>query len=364
MKKNYITNLSLILNKNDKLAIIGEEGNGKSTLLKVILGMCDYAKVTGTITNFDNTIGYLPQTLSEEDKYKSVYSYLFASEDDYYDKIANFYKLLETVKLSDDILHQQLNTLSGGEKIKLRILKLLLEEADILLLDEPTNDLDLETLEWLEIFIKNTSKPIIYVSHDETFLSKTANMILHLERIKNKSDCRHTLIRTTYDTYVSERINSLAKQTKLAKSEKREFSKKQDKLLQIMQKVEYQQNTISRSEPFRAALLKKKMHTLKHQEKKLNSQELTQIPDVEEQIYLPISDVTIPKTKMILDLNLSSLIVENKLLATNIKLAITGNKHICIIGKNGTGKNNIIKRNIQITTRKSRSKNRVHATNL
>ena len=342
-EKNYIKNLFLVLNKNDKLAIIGEEGNGKSTLLKVIAGICDYAKITGTITKSNNTLGYLSQTLSEEDKIKTVYSYLFINDNDYYDKITALYKLLETVKLSDNILNQQLTTLSGGEKVKVRILKLLLEEKDILLLDEPTNDLDIETLEWLENFIQNTSKPIIYVSHDETFLSKTANMILHLERIKNKSDCRHTLVRTTYDSYISDRISSLTKQTQLAKSEKREFYKKQDKLLQIMQKVEYQQNTISRSEPFRAALLKKKMHTLKHQEKKLNNQELTQTPDVEEEIYIPISDITIPKTKQVLDLYLSSLNVSGKVLATNIKLTITGNKHICIIGKNGIGKTTLLK---------------------
>ena len=90
---------------------------------------------------------------------------------------------MDSIKLSDEILEQTINTLSGGEKVKVSILKLLLNEYDILFLDEPTNDLDIETLEWLENFINNTNKPIIYISHDETLLSKTANIILHLELV-------------------------------------------------------------------------------------------------------------------------------------------------------------------------------------
>src|SRR5574344_1204714 len=139
-----IKNLNLILNNGDKLAIIGEEGNGKSTLLKSILNICEYAEISGNINLKGNRIDYL---------------------------------------------EQKIKTLSGGEKVKISILKLLLNEYDILFLDEPTNDLDIETLEWLEKFINNTNKPIMYVSHDETLLANTANMILHLEQIKKKTEC-------------------------------------------------------------------------------------------------------------------------------------------------------------------------------
>ena len=72
-----------------------------------------------------------------------------------------------------------MHDLSGGEKVKTNLLKILLNEVDVLFLDEPTNDLDIETLEWLEKFINNINKPIMYVSHDETLLANTANMILH-----------------------------------------------------------------------------------------------------------------------------------------------------------------------------------------
>ena len=338
-----IKNLNLILNNGDKLAIIGEEGNGKSTLLKSILGICEYAEISGNINLKGNKIGYLEQSISNDKLDKSVYEFLFIDDSDYYDKINNLYKYLEIISLTDDILKQEIRTLSGGEKVKISILKLLLNEYDILFLDEPTNDLDIETLEWLENFINNTSKPIIYVSHDETLLANTANMILHLEQIKKKTECRHTLLKIDYDTYVEQRLRKIEKQTQVAKSEKREFNKQQKKLQRIMQKVEYQQNTISRADPHGAAVLKKKMHTLKSQEKKLDETELTEVPDIEESIYFSFEDIEIPRTKNIFNLNIEELKVSDKTLSKNIKLDVIGNVHLCIIGKNGVGKSTLIK---------------------
>lgn len=111
----------------------------------------------------------------------------------------------------------------------------------------------------------------------------------------------------------------------------------------IIKKVEYQQNTISRSDPHGAQLLKKKMHSLKSQEKKLDNTELTEIPDVEEAINFFFEDVEVPKTKRIINLALKELKVQDKVLAKNINLDIVGNAHLCIIGKNGVGKSTLIK---------------------
>ena len=338
-----IKDLSLTLNKGDKLAIIGEEGNGKSTLLKTILSMCDYGEIEGTINLKGNRVGYLEQVISEDNLNKKVYDYLFNSEEDYYNKISELYKYLELFNLEDEILEQRIISLSGGEKIKVNILKLLLEEFDILFLDEPTNDLDIETLEWLEKFINSTSKPIVYVSHDESLLSNTANMILHLEQIKGKTDCRYTLLKIDYDTYVSKRLRMIDKQRQVAKNEKRNFIKKQEKLRQVMQKVEYQQNTISRSDPHGARLLKKKMHSLKSQEKKLDNKELTELPDVEEGINFSFEEVEIPKYKKIISVFMKELKAQDKILSKNIELEVIGNPHICIIGQNGVGKSTLIK---------------------
>lgn len=341
--KYLIKDLSLILNKKDKLAVIGEEGNGKSTFLKAILGIADFAEVEGTINIKENRIGYLEQSLTEDELEKTGYEYLFTSDEDYYNYVNSFYKYLDRLNLKDDLLDRKLKTLSGGEKVKIRIVKLLLEEYDILLLDEPTNDLDIETLEWLETFINKLEQPVIYVSHDETLLSHTANMILHIEQIKHKTECRHTLVRIDYDTYVVERLNKLNKQAQMAKSEKRKYQEQQSKLQQVMQKVEYQQNTISRSDPHGARLLKKKMHSLKSQQKKLDNKELTELPEVEESIHFFFEEVEIPKSKTIISISIKELKVQDKILSKNIALDVIGNPHICIIGQNGVGKSTLIK---------------------
>ena len=330
-----IKNLSLTLNKGDKLAIIGEEGNGKSTLLKAILGIANYASVTGKVHFHGNKVGYLEQSLDENTLMQTSKEFLFKNENDYYEKIGTFYKYLEIFELNEKILNQPLHTLYGGEKVKIRMLKLFLEEVDIYILDEPTNDLDIASLEWLEKFIKETDKPIIYVSHDETLLANTANKILHLEQLKKKMEPRHTLEKIDYDTYVKERLRKITHQTQIAKFEKKE---------KIRQKVEREQNTISRSDPHGARLLKKKMHNVKAQEKKLENTNLTPIPDIEESIFFAFEKVAIPKTKRILKIDLPVLEVPNKVLAKNIHLDVSGPMHSCIIGKNGSGKTTLLRK--------------------
>ena len=338
-----IKNFSLNLNKGDKLAIIGEEGNGKSTVLKAILGICQYANISGVINLKGSKIGYLEQSMNEENLNKKVYDFLFKDDCEYYDKIKSLYKYLDLLYLHDQLLEQWIGSLSGGEKVKVGILKLLLDENDILFLDEPTNDLDIETLEWLETFIKSFDMAIIYVSHDEALLSKSANMILHLEQIKNKTDCRHTLMKIDYDTYVNQRIDAINKQVQVAKAEKRDFNKRESKLKQVMQKVEHQQNTITRADPHGARLLKKKIHALKTQERKLNNLEVTVPKDVEERINFFFENVEIPKFKKIISLDIPELKIGKKVLSRNIKLDVIGNVHLCIVGRNGVGKSTLIK---------------------
>lgn len=340
--RTLINNLSFSLNKGDKLAIIGEEGNGKTTLLEALLGISKHATLSGSISYYNHSIGYLRQHIEKNDLHKTSFEYLFLNEDSYYENISKFYTYLNILHMKDFFLEQTMDTLSGGEKVKVSILKLLLEEKDILFLDEPTNDLDIETLEWLEKFIISCDKPILYVSHDEELLAKTANKILHLEQIRHKTECRHTLVTGDYDTYIKIRNDSLERQTQMARNEKREFKKKQDRLQEVMQKVEWDQNHISRKDPHGAKVLKKKMHSLKSQEKRLNDTELVQIPDVEENIFFFFENIFLPKTKKILDFSLDQLIVENKLLVQNIHLEVIGNEHICIVGKNGIGKTSLL----------------------
>lgn len=343
-----VKNLSLTLNRNDKLAIIGEEGNGKSTLLKLIAGYFDYGYYEGSINYNGNTVGYLPQSIGKEDSNKLVNDYLFESEEDYCQKITAFYHYCHQLNISDNLLFLKMSDLSGGQKIKIALLKLILDDCDILLLDEPTNDLDLHSLRWLQDFINKVDKPVMFVSHDEILLENTANKILHLQQLKKKSDCTYNYVVSNYNDYVNERIRKIDKQNQLAISEKREFNKQQQKLTQITNKVEHGLRTVSRGDPHTAQLLKKKMKSLKSQQRRLDEKELTHKADVEESINFFFNDVYIPTNKVILDLKLDKLVLSNHVLARNISLLVKGSCHICIVGENGVGKTTLLKEIYQI----------------
>ncbi len=342
--RTIVKDFNLIVHPGDKVAIIGEEGNGKSTLLKAIYDtrFVPYARVTGSI-HHNLRIGYLEQMLPDDLLEKQVQEYLFYNLDDYYDKVSSFYHFSKQLGLDDHMLEQRLRHLSGGEKVKVQILKLLLDDPDILLLDEPTNDLDIKTLNWLEQFINTTNKPILYVSHDEYLLEHTANVIVHLELIHKKMEARSTVKRVGYLQYVSERLSWIQKETQVARKEKQVREKQEAKLNQIKNKVEYQLRTITRKDPHGARLLKKKMKNVKAQERRFDHQSVKQVPDVEEAISLFFDAVSVPKQKEILKLNLDGLMINGNVIAKSVNLTIKGPEHLVIIGENGVGKTSLMR---------------------
>ena len=270
-----IDDLSLTINDNDKIAIIGEEGNGKSTLLKVIHDkslVSDYIDIEGHVNKLGHKTAYLPQELPSEYKDMSVIEY-FMRLDDFFSinpktliKITSDFSLDKNIYYSD----RKLKTFSGGELIKIEMAYLLLEEADVLLLDEPSNDLDISTLEFLERFINDFDGPIIYISHDETLIQNTANKILHIEQIRRKTTPRHTIYKGDYMSYIDQRNRSFITQDKNAAKERSEFAKKEARYQKIYERVNYELNTVSRQDAHGGYLLKKKMHAVKSYEKRLD----------------------------------------------------------------------------------------------
>ena len=353
--KVIIDKLSFTLNDGDKLAVIGEEGNGKSTLLKAIYddSILNYAKVEGNINKKNKVVGYLEQSISNEYLDFVVYDYLFKDEEEYYRNIGSYYDLINELCIDEEILYKKIKILSGGEKVKIQLLRILLRDANILLLDEPTNDLDIETLIWLEEFIKSFDGAIMFVSHDEYLLSRTANIILHLELVRKKNVPRSTIVRCDYDMYVNRRLRALNKQDQVARKESAIYKKQKQKLTQIMNKVHHELNTISRRNPHGAKMLKRKMKSLKSQDRRLDDKELIEIPDIEESINIFFDDVNIPNKKTILDINISSLEVDNVELSKNISLKVFGNDHIAIIGNNGCGKTTFIKRIVDLLRKRN-----------
>ena len=96
-------------------------------------------------------------------------------------------------------------------KGKAQLLKLMHEPMDLLLLDEPTNDLDMETLKWLEQFIKSLTIPVMFISHDETLLEECADVLIHLEQLNKKTKAKANIYRGKYSTYVEERYQKREK---------------------------------------------------------------------------------------------------------------------------------------------------------
>lgn len=364
-KKDYrvlLEDFNLCVNKGDKCALIGEEGNGKSTLLKLIHSPEEaekYVEYDGEITRSGERFGYLAQELPKDKQDATVFEYITEEECFYEASPGELSMLCRKIGFPAERLYsdEPLRVLSGGEKIKVQLIRLLIGQPTMLLLDEPSNDLDIETLIWLENFIRDSDIPVLYVSHDETLLERTANMIVHIEQLRRKTVPRHTVIRMNYQDYISSRSLQFEKQEQNAKNERREYDKQQEKFRRIQQKVEHDLNAASRQDPHGAALLKKTMHRVKAYEARFEKdfENMTEFPDYEEAMFTKFgSSAALPNGKVVLDFFLDRLLVseekdsqkqapEARVLSRGIRLYVRGPEHICIIGKNGCGKTTLMR---------------------
>ena len=174
--KKIIENFSYNLLRNDRIGIIGNNGLGKSTLLNLIAGKLE--PTTGNIKIGQTVkIGYFSQETIDMDERLRAIEYI--KETAHFITLADGTKLsasqlMETFLFSGDLQWTYIGKLSGGEKRRLYLLKILIDEPNILLLDEPTNDLDMQTLSILEDFIDNFNGAIIFVSHDRYFIDRLA----------------------------------------------------------------------------------------------------------------------------------------------------------------------------------------------
>ncbi len=343
--------MNFVINEGDKAAIIGEEGNGKSTLLKLIYDpelIENYIEYSGEIIRNGAVFGYLAQETEDSDKEKSIAD--FCAENGFGELYPyEIYDIAEEVGLPSEIFDsvRKMKTLSGGEKVKVRMAAVLAKRPDILLLDEPSNDIDIETLEWLEKFINSCGLPVLYISHDETLLERTANMVIHMEQLRRKTVARCTVAKMPYRRYVDERILGFEKQEQMARSEKRDFDRKMDRYRQIYQKVDHQQETITRQDPHGGALLKKKMHSVKAMGRRFEKEKenLTQMPESEDAIFLRFGEnADVPAGKRVLSLEIPELFAGEKKLCGKINIEISGGEKICIIGKNGAGKTTLLRK--------------------
>lgn len=353
--RTLVSDFSFTLNPGDKAVIIGEEGNGKSTLLKWIYdpGLVEgYVQARGERILGNEILGYLPQELPEEYKKSTVYSY-FSQTDGFYDLGYDHMRhLAEQVGDSPDVFYsqQEMGTLSGGEKIKIQMLRLLMARPTVLLLDEPSNDIDIPALQWLEKLIGQWKGIVLFISHDEVLVEAAANVIIHMEQIYSKTESRCGLFRMPYREYMERRANGFLRQEQQAVWERRKKRIRDEKFRRISQKVEHAQATISRGDPHGGQLLKKKMHVVKSMERRFARQDeqMTKMPVMESAISIKLNpDVkAIPEGKTVLDFRLACLMTpgSERILAKDIRLVLRGSEKICIVGENGVGKTTLLRK--------------------
>lgn len=346
--QTIISNLSFQLSQNDKLAIISEEGCGKSTLLKWIVQddqVFSYAEISGNVFPKPKSIGYLPQSLPKQFEEVGVYDYLSQCPG-FYDAL--MCELAIPCQLNFDLLYsqQKLKTLSGGEKIKVQMLYLMMKQPEFYVLDEPSNDLDLTSQKWLADWIGHCAQPVLFVTHDEALLQQCATAILHLE-INHKRQTNHYIwMKCSYMEYKEKRQRQFDHQWQVAKSQHREKQKRDEKLLQIRQKVEHQLRTITRADAHGGQLLKKKMKAITSQENRNEKldQQMVELPDQEVVLSFQFDpSITLASNKKVYDIDLHQLQIDEKILARNIHFQMYGPKKIGIIGDNGVGKSTFLK---------------------
>lgn len=356
-----LSNIKLEVQTRDRIALVGRNGAGKSTLLKMIAGFMSYD--SGEIIKpKEVTIGYLAQNtgleseLSIWDEMLNVFEHLRALEKDLrrleermadplvynnqseYERVMKDYDILQ-VRFKEEggyqyeadirsVLHglnfhsfdysTKIASLSGGQKTRLALGKLLLTKPDILILDEPTNHLDIETLSWLEQYLQGYTGAILIVSHDRYFLDKVVNQVYEISR-------KHiSKYKGNYSSYLDQKAENYERDMKLYEKQQDEIAKLQDFI---------QKNLARASTTKRAQSRRKKLERMEVMDRPLGDEKSASFGfDIEKQSGNEV-------------LNVLSLSVgyQAEKVSENITFRITRGESIALVGPNGIGKSTLLK---------------------
>lgn len=353
-QRDLFTNLSFFIGEKDRIGLIGKNGAGKSTLMKIIAGRIGATSGQVLIPK-EKTIGYLPQEmeheeeasiideasrafeeinileehissltqqLSERSDYESEgYNSLIQRLSEANDRMAilgggnmeqQVQKVLQGLGFTAEDMNRQMKEFSGGWKMRVELAKLLLMQPNVLLLDEPTNHLDIESIEWLESFLKNYSGAIILISHDRVFLDTITNRTVEITGQKVHD------IKAPYSKYMEWRAEDMERQEQAYKNQQK-----------------YIEDTQRNIDKFRAK--KNKAAFAQSLIKKLDKLERLEIDTFENaQINFtfppaPRSGKVVVKTD---DLAKSF----DKPVFKDVNLTIARQEKVALVGKNGAGK--------------------------
>ena len=342
--RDLVSDLNINIQDGEKVAIIGEEGNGKSTLLRTLMGekLADFS-IRGEIQCDLQSLAYIPQHIPEELKKKSLQDYFFLESADL--DFSILYRLAEELHFDSSRFasDQEIGSLSGGEALKIQLIHELAKPFEILFLDEPSNDLDLETVDWLKRQIRKIRQTVIFISHDEDFLSHTTDTIVHLQLVKHRKEAETLVEHLDYDRYSEQRKANFARQSQQAANDQRAYDKTMEKHRRVKQNVETALRNTKNDVAGR--LLAKKMKNVLSQEKRYEkaAQSMTQKPLEEEQIQLFFSDIEpLAASKVLVRLENETLSIGQRILSLGLQLTVRGQDKIGIIGPNGVGKSTLL----------------------
>ena len=363
INKNYgynsvLNGLSFDIKTNDRVALIGTNGCGKTTTLRLIMGL--ELPDSGNISiRKGASIGYLTQIPPlEEDNTKANDVFLRGVKDliDLDNRIKDFvntmdssdksikmldklqeefrikdgYKLNEKIerikngfKLSNDLLNNNYNNLSGGEKTIVSLASLILSNPDILLLDEPTNHLDIDTLEWFEEYLKTYSGTILMVSHDRYFLDRVINKVICID--KGVADIYHG----NYSYYMDEYEKRLMIEFNEYKNQQKKINAIEEAIKRLKEWGKKADNPMF----FRRAAA---------MQKRLDRMDIIEKPKTKSELKINFN-VDKRSANHVLTINNLNLSIGNKELLNKACMEVYYHERVCLMGKNGTGKTTLIK---------------------
>ena len=348
------SNISFSVPDNARIGLVGPNGAGKTTLLKIMTGQQEPTSGQFTI-NKGLKVGYIAQE-NGLDEDKTIWDEMLTVFNDLIEKNKKITKMQEQIadhpededllkrydhlaydfeqeggftyqaeiksilngfNFKENTWNKVIGTLSGGEKTRLAFVKLLLQKPPVLLLDEPTNYLDLDTLDWLEAFLKNYQGAIITVSHDQYFLDHLANQIFELNFGKL------TTFKGNYSQYVKER-ELMDSQQEAA------YEKQQEK---IKKEEEFIQKNLVRASTTKRAQSRRKV---------LDKMERIKPPKHKQKVRINFTSER-PSGKEVLIAKDLTIGYPDKVMVSDIDFQVNKNDRVAIIGPNGIGKSTLLK---------------------
>ena len=354
-----LNNINFSINEGDRLGIVGVNGAGKSTLAKIIAGtftpsagsvyiakdktvsmLAQNAMLESENTVLAEMLDAFPEIVAAERRLgelsTSIENHIGGNEaiEKYATLTEDFRKMggyeyrsrtkstLARFGFGEDSLDKTINKLSGGERTRLALVKLLLREPDLLILDEPTNHLDMETLAWLEEHLRSYKKTLILISHDRYFLDRAANKILDIEHTEA------TIYNGNYSAYAAQK----AEQRK-ALAKKHELQQKE---ISRIEAIIDQQRRWGQAHNF--ITIKSKQKQIEHLEK----DSVSAPKNLPKNISLRFSEARESGSDVLFAENISKSYGERKILS-DISFEVKKRDRIMIVGPNGCGKSTLVR---------------------